>query len=99
MQKNLAMSGIDTVNRFLLNSAKYATVTEVLVSNSSQQTDIALDLTTNSNLSSYQTGGQIRFECEDVDTGEKRFVVSEDCATTDTGVTIKNIYELYDIET
>ena len=82
MLKNLAMTNIDLVNRFLLNNAKWATVTEILLSNSSKQTDIALDLTANSNLSSYQSSGKVRFTCDDVDTGDKRFVVSEDCELT-----------------
>lgn len=70
-------------------------MTEILTSNSTQLTDIAYDLTSNSNLTSFlDQSGTIRFTCNDVDSNELRFVVSEDCATTDPGVTIKNIYDL-----
>lgn len=57
------------------------------------------DLTSNANLSAFHASGKLRFECDDTGNAEKRFVVSEDCATTDAGVTAKSILDLENVAT
>lgn len=84
---------------------KYATVTELNydVGTSTASivgSDLAKDLTSLTELSSsLTTVGKLVFTCDDVVNSNKRFVVSEDCATTHSGVTIKSIYDLKDVAT
>jgi hypothetical protein len=91
------MSSLDTVNRFLFENADYATITETLVSNSTTNTDAVASLKNNAVASTYITNGKVRFTCDS--SSNKRFIVSQDCATTDPGVTIKPINQFDNVAT
>lgn len=94
-QKEFIMSDLSSVNLFLKSNPKYATSTEIdNATSATVGTDLFLDLST---ISLPMLNGKIRFTCDDVGTSFKRFIVSEDCATTDNGVTIKSIHELKDV--
>jgi len=90
-QKEFILSDIDTVNRFVLENPNIATITTVTQSDSSQATDSAGDLTALTELSSLVQGGKLRFTCDDLATGDKRFIVSQDCQSTDSTVAQKSI--------
>jgi len=98
-QKEFLLSDLDTVNRYVLDKPNIATITAVKVSDSSQTTDVAGDLTANSELSSFVSSGKLRFTCDDLGSSNKRFIVSQDCDATDSGITKKSIYELKDVTT
>jgi len=98
-QKEFLLSGMDTVNRYVLDKPNIASITKVKVSDSSQATDAAGDLTANSELSSFVSNGKLRFTCDDLASSNKRFIVSADCDATDSGVAKKSIYELKDVAT
>lgn len=87
-QKNFIMSDLSSVNLFLKSNPKYSTVTETIQSNLAKETDLFKDIST---LGAPMLNGKIRFTCDDASTSLKRFIVSEDCASTDNGVTIKSI--------
>lgn len=89
------MSSIDTVNRFLFDNAKYTTITETDIAASTSATDAVKSLSDNSVASTYVTNDKVRFTCDSVT--NKRFVVSQDCATTDPGVTVKPINQFNDV--
>jgi hypothetical protein len=95
-QKQLGMQSLHEVNKFIKANAKYATATDL----SASTTEIALDLGALSNLGSnfYDSGnGKMRFVCDDAT--NKLFVVSEDCATTDSGVAVKAINDFENVQT
>jgi len=98
-QKDFILSDMDTVNRFVLDNPNIATITKVTSSDSSQVTDAAGDLTAVTPLSSFVQSGKLRFTCDDLATNNKRFIVSQDCDTTDSGVAKKSIYDLKDVAT
>lgn len=97
-QKDFMLSDLDTVNRFILANPKIATITAAATGGATV-TDVAGDLSANTELSSFVTSGKLRFTCDTLAVPAKRFVVSEDCASTDAGVTIKNIYDMKDVAT
>lgn len=97
-KKAFTLSDIDTVNRFLKSDAKYATVIETDVAASTSVTDSVAALADNSIASTYISSDKMKFTCDDA-AGNKRFIVSENCAVTDPGVTIKAINTLKDVET
>jgi hypothetical protein len=96
-QKDFMLSDLDTVNRFILANPKIATISAT--ASGATVTDVAGDLSANTELSSFVTSGKLRFTCDTLAAPTKRFVVSEDCASTDAGVTIKNIYDMQDVAT
>lgn len=96
-QKDFMLSDLDTVNRFILANPKIATISAT--ASGATVTDVAGDLSANTELSSFVTSGKLRFTCDSLTGGFKRFVVSQDCASTDAGVTIKNIYDMQDVAT
>lgn len=96
-QKDFMLSDLDTVNRFILANPKIATISAT--ASGATVTDVAGDLSANTELSSFVTSGKLRFTCDTLAVPAKRFVVSEDCASTDAGVTIKNIYDMKDVAT
>lgn len=96
-QKDFMLSDLDTVNRFILANPKIATISAT--ASGATVTDVAGDLSANTELSSFVTSGKLRFTCDNLVSGNKNFVVSEDCASTDAGVTIKNIYDMKDVAT
>lgn len=98
-QKDFILSDMNTVNRFVLDNPNIATITKVTSSDSSQVTDAAGDLTAVTPLSSFVQSGKLRFTCDDLATNNKRFIVSQDCDTTDSGVAKKSIYDLKDVAT
>lgn len=97
-KKAFTLSDIDTVNRFLKSDAKYATVIETDVTANTSVADSVAALADNSIASTYISGDKMKFTCDDA-TGKKRFIVSENCAVTDPGVTIKAINTLKDVAT
>jgi hypothetical protein len=97
-KKEFTLSDIDTVNRFLKSDAKYATVIETDVGAGTTATDSVAALADNSIASTFISSDKMRFTCED-SSGNKRFVVSENCAVTDPGVTSKAINKFGDVAT
>lgn len=93
--KKFIMSSIDTVNRFIYENAEYTTITETDIGTSTSATDAVKSLADISVASSYLSNDRVRFTCDS--TTNKRFIVSQDCATTDPGVTIKPINQFNDV--
>jgi hypothetical protein len=96
-KKKFTLSDINLVNKFLKSNAAYATVIETNLSDSTKATDSVLALSTNTIANQFITGGKLRITCDDAT--NKRFVISENCATTDPGVTIKPINKFGDVAT